>query len=51
MLCVALDEGLYECSFTNTGRSNDGYDLRRRIEGEAVDLGDVEAFLFNLGVR
>ena len=48
MFCVAFDEGFDERCLPHSWRSDDGDDLGRWIEGQAVDLGDMEALLFDL---
>ena len=48
MLCVAFYEGFDEGGFADTWRADNSDDLRGRVEGEAVNLGDVEAFLLDL---
>jgi hypothetical protein len=46
--CVALDEGFEEGCFAYAWGADYGYEARGRLFGDSVDLGDVEAFFFDL---
>lgn len=48
MLGVALDEGFDQGGFADAWRTDDGDDLRGRVGGKTVDLGDMEALFFDL---